>query len=165
MVARVSILTILTILNEATKTIHHHAHFLYFVLQDWARARDMDTRSSLPRPGDDPFVSIMFAIPRLLVRRSSCDESLQLRSVAYLASATAYCCNRTKAGVPGWFATVAGEDTKGFGDSLHMDPLGSCHILLKCSQCSSTSGMLPFFVVYDNRQRCSQFTDRRALMR
>lgn len=72
----------------------------------------MDTRSSLPRPGDDPFVGIMFAIPRLLVRRSSCDESLQLRSVAYLAAVTAYCCNRTKAGVPGWFATVAGEDER-----------------------------------------------------
>lgn len=72
----------------------------------------MGARSSLPKPGDDPFVGIMFAIPRLLVRRSSCDESLQLHSVAYLAAATAYCCNRTKAGVPGWLDTVAGEDER-----------------------------------------------------
>lgn len=71
---------------------------------------DMGAHSSLPHPGDDPFVCIMFAIPRLLVRRSSCDESIQLHSVAYLAAATTYCCNRTKAGVPGWFATIAGEE-------------------------------------------------------
>lgn len=60
--------------------------------------------------GDDPFVCVMLAIPRLLSRRSSCDEPLQLHSVAYLATAMSYCRQRMDAGVPGWLANAAGEE-------------------------------------------------------
>lgn len=78
--------------------------------------------------GDDPFLCVMLAIPRLLSRRSSCDEPLQLHSVAYLATAMSYCRQRMDAGVSGWSANAAGEDleahllsvfgcsVKGFGE-------------------------------------------------
>lgn len=69
---------------------------------------------SLPPPGNDPFVSIMLAIPRLLTRRSSCDEPLQLHSIAYLAAATTYCRLRTAMGVPGWSSNPTGESPRGF---------------------------------------------------
>lgn len=69
-----------------------------------------DILPSPSTPGDDPFVSLMLAVPRLLARRSSCDEPLQLHSVAYIATATAYCRQRTDSGVPGWIANnVAGR--------------------------------------------------------
>lgn len=64
---------------------------------------------SLPPPGSDPFVSVLLAVPRLLARRSSCDEPLQLHSIAYLATATTYCRLRTEMGVPGWSCNAAGE--------------------------------------------------------
>lgn len=68
-----------------------------------------DPSLSLPPPGNDPFVSVMLAVPRLLARRSSCDEPLQLHSIAYLATATTYCRLRTEMGVPGWSCNAAGE--------------------------------------------------------
>ncbi|CAN0375875.1 unnamed protein product, partial [Ectocarpus sp. 12 AP-2014] len=55
-----------------------------------------------PSPGGDPFVSIMLALPRLLARRSSSDELLQLHGIAYLATVVRYCRQRTEMGVPGW---------------------------------------------------------------
>lgn len=105
--------------TKSGERVVHQQHVpprtLHSILQDRARTQDMGARLSLPQARDDPFVRIMFAIPRLLARRASCDESFQLRSVAYLAAATAYCCNRTKAGVPGWFATSAGENERLWG--------------------------------------------------
>ncbi|CAM9618499.1 unnamed protein product [Ectocarpus fasciculatus] len=55
-----------------------------------------------PPPGGDPFVSIMLALPRLLARRSSSDEPLQLHGIAYLATVARYCRQRTGMAVPGW---------------------------------------------------------------
>eukprot|EP00903_Cladosiphon_okamuranus_P005498 g5479.t1 len=64
--------------------------------------------SSFPRPESDPFVSIMLGVPWLLAGRPSCDEPLQLHSIAYLATATAYCRLRTEMGVPGWSYNACG---------------------------------------------------------
>ncbi|CAM9350518.1 unnamed protein product, partial [Sphacelaria rigidula] len=86
-----------------------------------AGASEYDPRSSAAAPQgayryrpsppatDDPFVSVMLAVPRLLARRSSSDEPLQLHSVTYVATAAAYCRHRADSGVPGWPANnVAG---------------------------------------------------------
>lgn len=62
-----------------------------------------------PPPESDPFVSAMLAIPRLLARRSSCDEPLQLHSIAYLATAVRYSRQRAEMGVPGWSSRHVGE--------------------------------------------------------
>ncbi|CAM9827019.1 unnamed protein product [Ectocarpus sp. 6 AP-2014] len=66
--------------------------------------RDIGSHGPLmpPPPGGDPFVSIMLALPRLLARRSSSDELLQLHGIAYLATVARYCRQRTEMGVPGW---------------------------------------------------------------
>lgn len=54
-------------------------------------------------------MSIMLAVPRLLAGRPCCDEPLQLHSVAYLATATAYCRLRAEMAVPGWSCNASGE--------------------------------------------------------
>lgn len=65
-----------------------------------------------PPPGGDPFVSIMLALPRLLARRSSSDEPLQLHGIAYLATVARYCRQRTEMGVPGWSSNRDGESAR-----------------------------------------------------
>ncbi|CAM9160635.1 unnamed protein product, partial [Scytosiphon promiscuus] len=61
-----------------------------------------------PPPESDPFVTAMLAVPRLLARRASCDEPLQLHSIAYLATAVRYIRQRTAMGVPGWSSRCPG---------------------------------------------------------
>ncbi len=91
----------------------HPKRYLAFNLSGPASPTQEDP--PLPPPGNDPFVSIMLAIPRLLARRSSCDEPLQLHSIAYLATANTYCRLRMAMGVPGWSSNPAGESPRGFG--------------------------------------------------
>ena len=59
--------------------------------------------------GSDPFVGVMLGIPRLLNQGSASDELLQLHSIAYLAAAVTYCCQRTRQGAPGWCSNAAGK--------------------------------------------------------
>lgn len=69
----------------------------------------------MPPPGSDPFVSVMLAVPKMLARRSSCDEPLQLHSIAYLATAAGYCCQRAEMGMTGWSSNPAGENPQYIG--------------------------------------------------
>lgn len=92
---------------------------MFLLLWDWGGALQQHYRLSQganqqppPPAAADPFVSVMLAVPRLLARRSSSDEPLQLHSVAYVATAAAYCRQRTDSGAPGWCANNTTGATK-----------------------------------------------------
>ncbi|CAM9489958.1 unnamed protein product, partial [Choristocarpus tenellus] len=57
---------------------------------------------------DDPFVSIMLAVPRIL-NSSQGDESLQLHCVAFLAAMAMHCCSRVGRDAPGWSMNAEGR--------------------------------------------------------